>query len=1201
MLSKRTLAAITALICAVADLAHGDQTLPPGTDEFTINGRRTYVILPEPEDVVSTDKIPWLWYCPSDHNLPGTLEQWMIAECRSRGVAVAGIDLGGNMGTPVGRAILTTLYDELTQNRGFSEKPCMIGRSYGGLQMYTWAAENAESVGGLAGIYPVCNYPSYPGIDRTAGFYGVSVAEMWTILPQHNPIDNLAPLAAANVPIYHNHGDVDGLVPMADNSSTVQTRYEALGGSMTLEVLVGQGHNYNPAFFESQGMADFIVQNAIIGAGSDVTAPSVTALSPADGATGASLGGKLTVTFNEFVQKGAAGNITIKRTSDDVVFETIPANSSKITIIGPDVIIDPTGTLAANTAYSVQIENGAIEDVASPTNAFPGIADTTPWNFTAGPPDGTAPSATSLIPGDDDTNVTANSNLVIQFDEDIQKGSGDIVITETGGGILETIPATDSRVSVSGAVVTINPNGVLTYNTAYHVEVSSGAFKDLADNPWSGISGASEWNYIAEPPPLIAPITVQNASFETAGSNPDWVPGWSANTGNFRTRTSIGTLSPTDGVRQAWMSDGTYGYQDTGHIIVAGATYTLTVDFGADQNNFPDLEGVSLRLYGSDLGFDTPLAATETIGPATTQWLHDQTVSVLVTPAMATGQTLGIYLGVSSGTQAEWDNVRLVSSTPSGEDTTAPILTGKVPVDGATGVAANTNIEATFSEAVQLGASGNITLDHLSGGVDVVIDVAAHGGQLSVAGHVLTIDPGTDLAAGVDYAFLFEAGAVTDLAGTPNAFAGISDTTTWNFATVAPDVTDPDISSLSPTDDATGVAVSADFVITFDEDVQKGSGDIVITETGGSIFETIPVGDVRVSVSGAMVTINPDGTLANDTAYHVGIASGVIEDLANNDFPGLTGSTAWNFTTATAPTGGPITVSNFSFEEADIGGQQVQVPTGWSRDGANGGMADRAESTEDDQHIWANGPSAGGPTTFHITLGEEITEGVSYTLTVDVFQTDNFTGSEATIRLFGSDAGFATALAEVAGIAPPQNGTLFNQTVMFTASAGEATGQTLGIALVGSGGIQARFDNVRLTASAPPPTNTFVNWIAGFELDPAEKDFGDDVDGDHLANGVEAWFGTHPGQFDVGISILNSNGTTTTFEHPQNDDPPSDLSGYYEWSPNLNDWYTSGSGPAGGPTVSFVPSTVGTTTLVTATASEALDKLFLRVGVRQLP
>ena len=136
------------------------------------------MILPEPEDVVPTGKIPWLWYCPSDHNLPGELEVWMIAEVRSRGVAVAGIDGRGDMGTPAGRAVFTTLYDELTQNRGFSDKACMMGRSYGGLQMYTWAMENPDSVAGLAGIYPVCNYASYPGIDRTAGFYGVTVEEM---------------------------------------------------------------------------------------------------------------------------------------------------------------------------------------------------------------------------------------------------------------------------------------------------------------------------------------------------------------------------------------------------------------------------------------------------------------------------------------------------------------------------------------------------------------------------------------------------------------------------------------------------------------------------------------------------------------------------------------------------------------------------------------------------------------------------------------------------------------------------------------------------------------------------------------------------------------------------------------------------------------------------------------------------------------
>jgi hypothetical protein len=134
-------------------------------------------------------------------------------------------------------------------------------------------------------------------------------------------------------------------------------------------------------------------------------------------------------------------------------------------------------------------------------------------------------------------------------------------------------------------------------------------------------------------------------------------------------------------------------------------------------------------------------------------------------------------------------------------------------------------------------------------------------------------------------------------------------------------------------------------------------------------------------------------------------------------------------------------------------------------------------------------------------------------------------------------------------------------------------------------------------------SDDFNSWISdpSFGLDPAERGFALDPDGDDLANGIEAWLGTHPVEFNAGLADLVFDGTTATFEHPQNDDPPSDLTGFYEWSPNLSDWYASGSGPAGGPTVSFVPNTEGTTTTVTATASEVMVKLFLRVRVMQLP
>jgi hypothetical protein len=133
------------------------------------------------------------------------------------------------------------------------------------------------------------------------------------------------------------------------------------------------------------------------------------------------------------------------------------------------------------------------------------------------------------------------------------------------------------------------------------------------------------------------------------------------------------------------------------------------------------------------------------------------------------------------------------------------------------------------------------------------------------------------------------------------------------------------------------------------------------------------------------------------------------------------------------------------------------------------------------------------------------------------------------------------------------------------------------------------------------PTNTYATWIAdpAFGLAPGEQGLDQDPDGDGLANGLEAWFGTHPGEFNAGLANLATAGTTTTFAHPQNESLPSDLTGFYEWSPNLIDWYAGdgADGPASGPTVAFSVETVGTTTRVSAEASVALERLFLRAGV----
>jgi lysophospholipase L1-like esterase len=164
---------------------------------------------------------------------------------------------------------------ELTENHGLTRKVCMLARSYGGTQMYNWAAEHPESVACLAGIYPVCNLASYPGMKSAAGKYKMPEEEFAKVLEQHNPVDRLAPLAKAKVPIYHNTGDVDKLVPAKDNSFLVRDRYKALGGDITVTVFEGQGHNYWTGFFEDQGMADFIIKHARKEAGESRKLPKV--------------------------------------------------------------------------------------------------------------------------------------------------------------------------------------------------------------------------------------------------------------------------------------------------------------------------------------------------------------------------------------------------------------------------------------------------------------------------------------------------------------------------------------------------------------------------------------------------------------------------------------------------------------------------------------------------------------------------------------------------------------------------------------------------------------------------------------------------------------------------------------------------------------------------------------------------------------
>ncbi len=245
--------------------------LPLPGKVFQVEGRAAFVILPPTR--TANQLVPWVWYAPTLPGLPGNEEKWMFERFTMAGIAIAGIDVGESYGNPAGRALYSAFHEELTRRHRFAPRAVMLGRSRGGLMTLSWAAENPDKVAGFAGIYPVCNVTSYPGIATAAGAYEMKPEELETHLNEHNPIDRLAPLARAGVPLFAIHGDVDVVVPLEANSGLVKDRYTALGGSMQLIVPPGQGHNMWPGFFQSQELVSFVKAQA---------GPNITLLAPLD-------------------------------------------------------------------------------------------------------------------------------------------------------------------------------------------------------------------------------------------------------------------------------------------------------------------------------------------------------------------------------------------------------------------------------------------------------------------------------------------------------------------------------------------------------------------------------------------------------------------------------------------------------------------------------------------------------------------------------------------------------------------------------------------------------------------------------------------------------------------------------------------------------------------------------------------------------
>src|SRR5215211_2465918 len=151
-----------------------------------------------------------------------------------------------------------------------------------------------------------------------------------------------------------------------------------------------------------------------------------------------------------------------------------------------------------------------------------------------------------------------------------------------------------------------------------------------------------------------------------------------------------------------------------------------------------------------------------------------------------------------------------------GGDTTPPTLTTVLPANNTTGIVPTTNVEATFSEAMNASTINGSTFTLTSAGTTTPVAAQV---SYDPAATKATLDPNADLAPGTTYTATIKGGAkgATDLAG--NA---IRSNNTWSFTTAAappaPDTTPPNTTIDSgPSATVSSTSASASFTFSSTE------------------------------------------------------------------------------------------------------------------------------------------------------------------------------------------------------------------------------------------------------------------------------------------------------------------------------------------------------------------------------------------------
>jgi len=267
-------------------------------------------------------------------------------------------------------------------------------------------------------------------------------------------------------------------------------------------------------------------------------------------------------------------------------------------------------------------------------------------------------------------------------------------------------------------------------------------------------------------------------------------------------------------------------------------------------------------------------------------------------------EPLTLYTARLSGAHSAATGIALASpyvwhfTTGAAADTVAPIVSSTSPLANDAGVAINSLITASFSEAMNALTISSATFNlACAAGMPITGTVA-----YAVNGNVATFTPANNLPPRTICTATIAAG-VEDVANNVmvNAFS-------WSFTTgVAADTTAPTVSSTGPVAGGGGVAINTSITASFSEPMDP------LTITAAQFTLACPAGTpitgtVGYAVNGNVATFTSATDLPASTVCAARVATGV-KDIAGN---AMVTAVSWSFTTGATPDITAPTVSSTS-------------------------------------------------------------------------------------------------------------------------------------------------------------------------------------------------------------------------------------------------------------------------------------------------